>query len=265
MTDKPKLQSKPSARYCALVTGASSGIGQAIAEQLLSEGHRVIALARRKDRLRALRAHPNANSGLHIATADVRSEVAMRSALTELPAAFAEIDVLVNNAGLALGISPAQTSNFADWQTMIDTNCTALVWLSRELLPAMLARGRGHIVNMGSIAGRYPYRGSNVYGASKAFVEQFSLNLRADLLGTPIRCTLIEPGMVGDSEFSLVRMAGDEDAAAAVYEGAEELTPESVASAVSYVINLPAHVNVNRIELMPVCQAADSIGVSRRN
>ncbi len=261
-----RQQSSPSeepGQCCALVTGASSGIGQAIAEQLLTEGHRVIALARREERLQALKRHSGAASGLHIATADVRDKDAMRSVLRALPGDFAEIDVLINNAGLALGVTPAQESQFDDWQTMIDTNCTALAWLSRELLPAMLERGRGHIVNMGSIAGRYPYRGSSVYGASKAFVEQFSLNLRADLLGTPIRCTLIEPGMVGNSEFSLVRMAGNEAAAAAVYAGAEELTPESVASAVSYVINQPAHVNVNRIELMPVCQAADSIGVSR--
>ncbi|MEM8981651.1 MAG: SDR family NAD(P)-dependent oxidoreductase [Pseudomonadota bacterium] len=246
----------------ALVTGASSGIGLAIARQLHARGHRVIALARREKQLAALSASIGTER-LHTIVADVSDRTAMAMRLDELPADFAAIDILVNNAGLALGLERSAEAAIDDWDTMIDVNCRALVWLTRQILPGMVARGTGHVINMGSIAGRYPYRGSNVYGASKAFVAQFADNLRADLLGTSVRSTLIEPGMVGASEFSNVRFHGDDARAASVYVGTEPLLPDDIAATVVWVIDQPAHVNINRIELMPVCQAVDSVSVVR--
>ena len=254
MTNEPQV---------ALVTGASSGIGKATAVRLLSDGWHVIALARRADRLRDLAAGAPVPGRIRTLVVDVADRAAVRAALTALPAPFATIDALVNNAGLALGLDASATAEVSDWDTMLDVNCRALVWLTRELLPGMLERRRGHIINIGSIAGIYPYRGSNVYGATKAFVGQFTLNLRADLLGSPVRATLIEPGMVGDSEFSDVRFHGDSDKARAVYAGTRPLMPTDVADAIAWAIGQPDHVNINRIELMPVCQAADQIGVKR--
>ncbi len=252
-----------SSENIALVSGASSGIGYSIAKKLLSEGYKVLALARRSDRLEQLASDTAAGGRLVSLCCDLRDQQATREQLSAIPRDFRDITVLVNNAGLALGVATADRADFNDWQTMIDTNCTALAWLTREILPGMLARNRGHIVNMGSTAGGYPYRGGNVYGASKAFVHHFSLNLRADLLGTPIRCTLIEPGLVGGSEFSLVRFKGDQAKAMLPYEGTEELTPEAVSDAVFFALSQPANVNINRIEIMPVCQAADAINVIR--
>ncbi|MEL7538536.1 MAG: SDR family NAD(P)-dependent oxidoreductase [Pseudomonadota bacterium] len=248
-----------------LVTGASSGIGQAIAGRLLDEGYRVIVMARRESRLADFVAALGPAARCAMAVADVTDRPGTHAALAALPEPFRAIDVLVNNAGLALGLDRAAEADFTDWETMINVNCTALAWLTRELLPAMVERRRGHVVNIGSTAALYPYRGGNAYGATKAFVAQFSLNLRADLLGTPIRTTLIEPGLVGGSEFSDVRFHGDADSAKAVYAGTEPLTPADVADAVAWALNQPAHVNVNRIELMPVCQAADQIGLARQS
>ena len=247
----------------ALVTGASSGIGHAIAAQLAADGARVIALARRGERLGELARNAPKPEHVTTLTVDLTDRAAVTAALAGLPAEFSSIDTLVNNAGAALGLDVSAEADIDDWDGMIAINCSALVWLTRQLLPAMLAVGRGHIVNIGSIAGTLPYRGNNVYGATKAFVAHFTRNLRADLLGTPVRATLIEPGMVGGCEFSEVRFHGDKSRADAVYAGTEPLTPADIAAAVAFALGQPAHVNVNRIELMPVCQAPDQVGVVR--
>ncbi|MEM1261138.1 MAG: SDR family NAD(P)-dependent oxidoreductase [Pseudomonadota bacterium] len=258
------MRNPTDSRPTTLVTGASSGIGLAIAERLHADGHRVIALARREQHLADLAAAAQSDR-LHTVAADITDRGQVTQALATLPPDFADIDILVNNAGLALGLDSSAAAAIDDWDTMIDVNCRALVWLTRQVLPRMLERGAGHVINMGSTAGRYAYRGSNVYGASKAFVAQFTANLRADLLGTAIRSTLIEPGLVGGSEFSNVRFHGDDDEAASVYAGTEPLLPADIAAAVAWVVAQPAHVNVNRIELMPVCQAVDSISVARHS
>jgi 3-hydroxy acid dehydrogenase / malonic semialdehyde reductase len=243
------------------VTGASSGFGEAITRRFASSGARVIAAARRMDRLAKLAAE--AGEHIHPLELDVRDPDAVERAVATLPGAFAEIDVLVNNAGLARGLEPAQAASLADWQEMIDTNCTGLVCCTRAILPGMVARGRGHVVNMSSVAATYPYPGSNVYGATKAFVHQFSLNLRADLHGTGVRVTCIEPGMSGGTEFSATRFHGDRERANAVYAGMQPLTAEDIAEAVFWAVSQPAHVNVNVIELMPVAQSFAGFPVDR--
>ncbi len=245
----------------ALVTGASSGFGAAIARRFAADGWNVIVAGRRVDRLDALAA--DLGDGAHAVELDVTDHEAITAVLGALPARFADIDVLVNNAGLALGVVPAQEADLAKWDTMIATNVTGLVHLTHAVLPGMIGRGRGHVVNIGSIAGTYPYPGGNVYGATKAFVHQFSLNLRADLVGTPVRVTNIEPGMCGGTEFSLVRLDGDRQAADAVYEGVEYLTADDIAEAVHWVANLPAHVNVNVLEVTPVAQASGPLRIAR--
>jgi 3-hydroxy acid dehydrogenase/malonic semialdehyde reductase len=246
----------------ALVTGASSGFGAAIARRYAGAGIRVIAAARRRERLDEL-AGEFGEDLIFCSVLDVRDRDAIEQLVSSLPAPFAEIDVLVNNAGLALGMESAQEADLDNWQQMIDTNCTGLVYVTRAVLPGMVARRRGHVVNLGSIAGTYPYPGGNVYGATKAFVHQFSLGLRADLHGTGIRVSSIEPGLVGGTEFSAVRFAGDTERAAGVYAGAEPLTAEDVASAVEWVTFQPEHVNVNVVELMPVGQSFAALPVDR--
>lgn len=246
-----------------LVTGATAGFGAAIARRFASGGHRIVAVGRRADRLGALQAELGADR-IHTVQLDVRDGAAVAAALGALPDDVAAVDVLVNNAGLALGLEPAQKASLADWDTMIATNVTGLVHVTRALLPGMVARDRGHVVNIGSTAARYPYPGGNVYGATKAFVRQFSLNLRADLAGTRVRVTDIEPGLVGGSEFSTVRFGGDADRAAKVYEGADPLTPEDVAEAVHWVATLPARVNINVLEMMPVTQSFAPLAIARR-
>jgi 3-hydroxy acid dehydrogenase / malonic semialdehyde reductase len=241
------------------VTGASSGFGAAIVRRFAAEGVRVVAAARRADRL----AHVAAETGAVPVTLDVRDNAAIEQALTELPAGFGEIDVLVNNAGLAAGLEPAQQADLADWDQMIDTNCTGLVHCTRAILPGMVARGRGHVINMGSIAGTYPYPGGNVYGATKAFVHQFSLDLRSDLHGTGVRVTCVEPGLSGGSEFSTVRFHGDQAKADAVYTGTQPLLPEDIAEAVYWAASLPEHVNINVIEMMPTVQSFAPLQVYR--
>ena len=245
----------------AFVTGATSGFGRAIAERLAGDGARVVVCGRREDRLLELarsigeRAHP--------VVLDVRDRAAIGAAVANLPAAFAEVDVLVNNAGLALGLEPAQRASLDDWDTMIDTNCRGLVTCTRALLPGMVARGRGHVVNVGSVAASYPYPGGNVYGATKAFVHQFSENLKADLLGTGLRVTVLEPGMA-DTEFSLVRLK-DRDKARSVYHGMQPLTAEDVADTVAWCVTRPRHFNVNVIEMMPTEQAFSAFSVHRKS
>jgi 3-hydroxy acid dehydrogenase / malonic semialdehyde reductase len=244
------------------ITGASSGFGAAAARRFAAHGDRVIAAARRADRLQSLAGELGADVLLPL-TLDVRDRSAVERITTQLPADFAEVDILVNNAGLALGLDPAQRADLDEWDQMIQTNCTGLVYVTRAFLPQMVARGAGHVVNLGSIAGTYPYPGGNVYGATKAFVHQFSLNLRSDLHGTGVRVTCIEPGLVSGTEFSQVRFGGDRDRAAAVYAGTHALTAEDIAAAIEWATSQPPHVNVNTIELMPVTQSFGPFQVDR--
>jgi 3-hydroxy acid dehydrogenase/malonic semialdehyde reductase len=244
-----------------LVTGATSGIGQACAERLLRDGARVVAVGRRADRLAALAGRLGPR--LHPLPLDVTDRAAVEAALTSLPEPFGAVHVLVNAAGMALGLEPVHRTSLEDWDRMIETNCRALVTLCRLVLPGMVARGRGHVVNVGSVAGSYPYPGGNVYGATKAFVRQFSLAIRSDLLGTPVRVTNVEPGMV-DTEFSLVRFGGDRARADGVYAGMTPLSGEDVADVVAWCVSRPPHVNVNTIEVMPVQQAFGPFAVDRR-
>jgi 3-hydroxy acid dehydrogenase / malonic semialdehyde reductase len=236
-----------------LVTGASAGFGAALVRRFASSGARVVAAARRTDRLAALAAE--LGDAVLPVELDVRDRAAVERAIADLPAPFAAIDALINNAGLALGLETAPRADLDQWEQMIDTNCTGLVTVTRAVLPGMVERRRGHVVNLGSVAGSYPYPGGNVYGATKAFVHQFSLNLRSDLHGTGVRVTCIEPGMCGGTEFSTVRFGGDQARAEAVYAGVTPLSADDVAEAVAWATAQPAHVNVNTIELMPVAQS----------
>lgn len=247
--------------FTVLVTGASAGFGAAFSRRFVRDGHRVIAAARRTDRLHALRDElGEALLPLALDVSDPAATVALPDAL---PEGWREVDVLVNNAGLALGLGPAQEADLQDWETMLATNVAGLMRLTRALLPGMVARDRGTIVNISSVAGSYPYPGGNVYGATKAFVTQFTLNLKADLAGTNVRATSIEPGLVGGSEFSRVRFGGDTAKADAVYAGTQPLTPEDIAEAVAWVVGLPPHMNVNRMELMPTCQGPGPFVIKR--
>ncbi len=243
------------------VTGASAGFGAAIARRFVQAGHRVVATARRLDRLQALA--DELGEALLPLELDVRDRAAVEAVPGALPPGFAEIDLLVNNAGLALGLEPAHQASLDDWQAMIDTNCTGLVQVTRALLPGMVERRRGHVINIGSTAGNWPYAGGNVYGASKAFVRQFSLNLRTDLHGTGVRVSNIEPGLCGGTEFSNVRFHGDDARAASVYANVQPLSAEDIAESVHWIATLPAHVNVNEIELMPVAQSFGGLVVQR--
>lgn len=248
----------------AFITGATSGFGAACARRFAADGWRLILCGRRQDRLDALRAELAASVPVHAFPLDVRDETAVNAAVAALPAEFAAVDLLVNNAGLALGLEPAQRCAMDDWERMIDTNIKGLVYCTRAILPGMVERDRGHVINIGSVAGTYPYPGGNVYGATKAFVKQFSLNLRADLLGTRVRATNIEPGLA-ESEFSLVRFKGDPDQAARVYQNVQPLRPEDIADLVHWAATRPAHVNINRLEVMPVCQASAPFAISRKD
>ena len=245
-----------------LVTGASAGFGEAISERLVREGHRVVGIARRRDRLEQMR--QRLGPAFHPHVLDLGDEAATLALLESLPPELRAIDVLVNNAGLALGMDKAQSAKVDDWRRMIDINVVALTLLTRAVLPGMVERNAGHIVNIGSTAGSYPYPGGNVYGATKAYVWQFSLNLRADLAGTAVRVSNIEPGMVGGTEFSLVRFNGDAEEARKRYEGVTALTAADIAEAVSWITSLPRHVNVNTIEIMPVAQTFGALHISRK-
>ncbi|MEU9507578.1 SDR family oxidoreductase [Micromonospora sp. NPDC048170] len=240
------------------VTGASSGFGAAVARRFAADGARVVACARRADRLAAL------GPDVLPLVLDVRDRAAVTAAIEELPAPYAEIDILVNNAGLALGMEPAHQADLDDWERMLDTNCRGLAYCTHAVLPGMVARGRGHVVNIGSTAATYPYPGGNVYGATKAFVRQFSLNLRSDLHGTGVRVTCVEPGMVGGTEFSAVRFGGDTERVGQLYDGMVPLTADDIAEAVHWAAGQPPHVNVNTIELMPVAQSFAPFQVHRQ-
>lgn len=242
------------------VTGASSGFGAAIARRFATEGARVVAAARRTEKLEPLT--NEFGDAVHALALDVRDRGAVERAITALPADFAEIDVLVNNAGLAKGLAGAQEADLDDWDQMVDTNVKGLTYCTRAVLPGMVARGRGHVINLGSIAGSYPYSGANVYGATKAFVHQFSLNLRSDLHGTGVRVTCVEPGM-SQTEFSAVRFDGDQEKADAVYRGMIPLAAADIAESVHWASAQPPHVNINTIELMPVAQSFAGFQVHR--
>ena len=242
------------------VTGASSGFGAAVARRFAASGARVVAAARRAERLTALAAE--LGSLVLPVTLDVRDRAAVAEVVDGLPAEFAEIDVLVNNAGLALGQGPAQSADLDDWDQMIDTNCKGLVHCTRAILPGMVSRGRGHVINLGSVAGTYPYPGANVYGGTKAFVHQFSISLRSDVHGTGVRVTCVEPGMA-DTEFSTVRFHGDKDRADSVYTGMQPMTADDIAESIYWAATMPAHVNVNVIELMATAQSFAPFQVSR--
>ncbi|WP_284448124.1 SDR family NAD(P)-dependent oxidoreductase [Pseudoxanthomonas mexicana] len=244
----------------ALITGATSGFGAAAVRRFVAAGWRVIATGRRADRLQVLVDELGADK-VHPAAFDIRDEAALDAALDALPAAFRDIDLLVNNAGLALGTAPAQQASLDDWRTMIETNVLALVTVTRRLLPLLVER-KGAIINIGSIAGSYPYPGGNTYGGTKAFVRQFSLGLRSDLHGTGVRVTDIEPGMA-ETEFTLVRTHGDQAASDKLYAGAQPMTADDIAEQIFYVATLPPHLNINRLEIMPVTQSFAGFQVAR--
>jgi len=246
--------------HTAFITGATSGFGLAAARRFVAAGWKVVATGRRADRLQALVDELGAGH-VHPAVFDVRDATAIEAALSALPDAFRDIDVLVNNAGLALGTAPAQQASLEDWRVMIDTNITALVTLTHRLLPALVER-KGVVINVSSVAGVYPYPGGNVYGGTKAFVSQFSLNLRTDLHGTGVRVTAIEPGMA-ETEFTLVRTHGNQAASDTLYKGAQPMTAEDIAEQIFYVATLPAHLNINRLEIMPVTQSFAGFQVFR--
>ncbi|WP_439238954.1 SDR family oxidoreductase [Lonepinella sp. BR2919] len=244
-----------------LVTGASAGFGKAICKSLVKAGYKVIGAARRLEKLQALQTELGEN--FYPLVMDVSKTSEIDTALASLPTEWAEIELLVNNAGLALGLEPAHQAHFDDWLTMINTNIIGLTYLTRQILPKMVERNQGHIINLGSIAGTYPYPGGNVYGATKAFVKQFSLNLRADLAGTAIRVTNVEPGLCGGTEFSNVRFKGNDEKAANLYKGTNAIQPEDIANAVLWIYQQPAHVNINRIEIMPVSQSFAALNVAK--
>lgn len=240
------------------ITGASAGIGAAIARRFAKEGHELILAARRKDKLEILckelgkKAHP-----LQL---DVTSRASVEKAFHQI----GRVDVLINNAGLALGLDKAQDSNLDDWETVVNVNINGVLYCTHAVLPGMIQRNRGHIVNLGSIAGIYPYPGGNVYCGTKAFIRQFSLSLRSDLFGTNVRVSCIEPGLVGETEFSNTRFRGNDAKAKSLYENTKPLTPEDIAETVAFCVNAPAHVNFNTIEMMPVAQSSAPLAVFRQ-
>jgi len=253
MTDPSKMT--------VFITGASSGFGEGCARRFAAAGSRLILAARRTDRLEKLKSELTVP--VYVMTLDIRDRAAVDTAISGLPLDFSEVDLLVNNAGLALGMEPAYEADMEDWEDMVDTNIKGLLYCTHILLKDMVKRDHGHIVNVGSVAGTYPYPSGNVYGATKAFVRQFSLNLRLDLVGTSIRVTDIEPGL-GETEFSLVRFKGDAKRADDVYTGTQPITGEDMGEIIFWISTLPEHLNINRIEVMPVCQAGGGFTIHRK-
>jgi 3-hydroxy acid dehydrogenase/malonic semialdehyde reductase len=243
------------------ITGATAGFGAAMVDRFIKNGHFVIATGRRSERLEEMK--KTYGEKLHTIKLDVRNSCEVVAAVTNLPLQFKNIDVLINNAGLALGIASAEKATLADWQVMIDTNINGVLNCTHAILPGMVSRNNGHIVNLGSVAGEFPYPGGNVYGATKAFVHQFTLNLKADLLGTKVRTTCIEPGMC-DTEFSLTRFRGDNTKAESVYSGMVPLTADDIAETIEWVLSRPARMNINTISLMPTDQAFGGFAVNRK-
>lgn len=245
-----------------LITGASSGFGEACAKRFAKNGYRLILAARRFDKLESLQKMLSDQCDIFIHALDVSSKQSIETFFSALSEPFSKIDVLINNAGLALGLNAAHEANLDDWETMIDTNIKGLVRVTRHVLPSMVKNNSGHIVNLGSIAGTWPYPGGNVYGSTKSFVQQFSRSLRADLLGKAIRVTNIDPGLA-ETNFSVVRMKGDTDKAANIYENTEPLVAEDIANIIFWVCSVPNHVNINSLEVMPTCQAWGPLSVDR--
>ena len=245
------------------ITGVTAGIGAACARRFAAKGARLVVTGRRQERLAAVARELASRTRVHSLVLDVRDRQAVERAIAALPAEFAAIDVLINNAGLALGLEPAHQVALEDWETMIDTNIKGLVYCTRAILPGMVARDRGHVVNLGSVAGSYPYPGGNVYCGTKAFVHQFSLALRSDLLGTKVRVTCIEPGMV-ETEFAQVRFRGDAARAKQVYAGLKPMTTEDIAETIAWCVSRPEHLNINTIELMPIAQAFGPFAIKRQ-
>ena len=247
----------------ALITGATAGFGTAICRALIQAGYFVIGTGRRTERLTSLKAELG-EKFLPLAF-DISDRLATQEAITSLPTQWKNIDLLVNNAGLALGLESADKANLDDWEQMIDTNIKGLVNITRFVLPQMVERNTGHIINLSSIAGTYPYPGGNVYGGTKAFVTQFSLNLRADLAGKNIRVTSVEPGLCGGTEFSNVRFKGDDARVEKLYENVQYVTPQDIANMVLWLNQQPEHVNINRIEVMPTAQTFAPLNVARNS
>ncbi len=244
-----------------LITGATSGFGKACAERFAEEGWNLIICGRRLERLQEFsRQHPQTQT--HEVQLDVRERGQVEECINSLPEAFQNIDVLLNNAGLALGLEKAYECKIEDWETMVDTNIKGLLYLTRCVLPQMVERNSGHIINMGSVAGNYPYPGGNTYGATKAFVKQFSRNLLTDLVHTQVRVTNIEPGLA-ESEFSLVRFQGNAEQAGNVYKGTQPITPADIAECVFWAASMPSHININTIELMAACQSCGPLAIHR--
>ncbi len=248
-------------RFVVFITGATSGFGEAAARRYVAAGGKVIATGRRKDRLEKLQAELGADN-CHIIELDVQDRAAMEKAIAGIPAPFNEINIVLANAGLALGLQPAAEAVLDDWETMISTNISGLVYTVRLLLPGLIARGGGHVVTLGSVAGEYAYPGGSVYGATKAFVKQFALNLRSDLQGKNVRVTNIEPGLT-ETEFSLVRFKGDEGKASAPYSKTKAMNADDIAESIFWATTLPAHVNINKIELMATTQAIGPFDIFR--
>ncbi|MGL4170760.1 bifunctional NADP-dependent 3-hydroxy acid dehydrogenase/3-hydroxypropionate dehydrogenase YdfG [Morganella morganii] len=244
-----------------LITGATAGFGEAFARKFIENGHTVIGTGRRIERLAKLQ--KEFGSKFFPLALDMTDSPAVDNVISSLPESLREINVLVNNAGLALGMETVDKGNPAEWDVVVDTNIKGLLHMTRAILPGMVERNRGHIINLGSTAGSWPYAGGNVYCGTKAFVRQFSLALRADLAGKKIRVTDIEPGMVGGTEFSGIRYRGDEEKAANTYKNTDPLMPDDIAEAVFWVATLPPHVNINTMEMMPVCQSFAGLSVHR--
>ncbi len=250
-----------SGKKIVFITGATAGFGEAMARRFAAAGHTLVLTGRRGDRLAKLKSELKVP--VHTIELDVRDRKAVEKAVASLPDQFKAVDILINNAGLALGLEPAHKVAMEDWEGMIDTNIKGLLYVTRAILPGMVERDRGHVVNLGSVAGTYPYPGGNVYGGTKAFVHQFSLNLRADLVGSRVRVTSVEPGMA-ETEFSVVRFKGDASKAKDVYKGLQPMTPDNIAQTIEFITTtLPDHVNINTIEMMPVMQAFGPFAVKR--
>lgn len=243
----------------AIVTGASAGFGLAISKLLVKNKYKVIITARRKERLQKLQQELGKNS--LVLAFDISNEKDTISAIENLPPKWQQIDLLVNNAGLALGLDPAYKCSLDDWKKMIATNITGLITITHKILPNMVARNKGHIINIGSVAGNYPYTGGNIYGATKAFIKQFSLNLRTDLIGTNVRVSNIEPGLCGGTEFSNVRFYRDQQKANDIYENVDYITADDIAQTVLWISQRPEHININRIEIMPIAQSPEGLKV----
>ena len=245
-----------------MITGATAGFGKSCATRFINENWQTVLVGRRQDRLDRLKDELAALKPVHTICMDVRDREKVFENVRQIPAEFQEIDVLVNNAGLALGLGAVHDADISDWETMIDTNVKGLLYVTRAVLPGMVERRKGHVINLGSVAGTWPYPGGNVYGGTKAFVKQLSNNLRSDLLGTRVRVTNIEPGMA-DTEFSIVRFKGDVNQAQKVYDGCQALTADDIADIIYWTASRPAHVNINSVEVMPTCQALGAYAVHR--